>query len=519
MEIGGAVSGVQPKRAFLTCQGTRGDVQPYLNLAMTMIQSGWEVTIGAPEPFRSMVEANGVSFIDIGPSPTNELYRRSVAPKKGLGVGQVIQSMQYTKQLFLNPNQDDVPFTYVWFEKILQGCRDIRPDLLVLVFTSWCGAAVIPKLLNLNTQVMVSYPMPMAPTSEFAMSMSGVGFSFRFGVVNSWQWNMTEDFIVKGIHLKAARKNIDLAIQREADAGRPLPGAKHAHLDSRLNCDNLTHLFAFSPALLPKPKDWPASYHVIGQLKPTHKRKEGEAKPLPPQVASFIREARNDGCTLVYMGFGSLGFFEQEHATAILDSCAATICHLAEKTRVRAVIQTTQSSTPGKNGTLTHASKEGTSPFVTFSEIVDHQILFSMMDVVVSHGGIGTQQVAIAAGKPVVSVCCLPSADQSFWADLCYRKELGPKWMWVSELIKSNAKPNKKLASRLKHAIENLEKFTKNATDLRTQMLCDDANSAALRIIEEQCSKAGSSDQIRAVRTESVKRNDTQDKIVTVLAV
>jgi len=51
-----------------------GDVQPYLNLAITMVEHGWNITLGAPEEFRRMVEGKGIHFADIGPSPSGELY-------------------------------------------------------------------------------------------------------------------------------------------------------------------------------------------------------------------------------------------------------------------------------------------------------------------------------------------------------------------------------------------------------------------------------------------------------------
>ena len=227
---------------------------------------------------------------------------------------------------------------------------------------------------------------------------------------------------MQGIHLRAARRILQAVVAEEAAAGRPLPGACTVALDDRMNAGNLPTLFAYSPSLLPKPADWPANYHVIGQLQ--RRRLPGEAhKELPPAIQAYLEACRNQNLHVIYMGFGSLGFFSPEKVTAILDAAAAAVMLVAKTLPVRAVIQTTLSSTPGKTGSLTAGEGAASRPFITFSESVDHAALFPQTSMVVSHGGIGTVQVALAAGKPVLSVCCLPTADQSFWADLCARRK------------------------------------------------------------------------------------------------
>lgn len=253
--------------------------------------------------------------------------------------------------------------------------------------------------------------------------MAGTGFSLCCSTFNRWQWAVSERAIVQGIHLKASKRILDAIIQEEAAAGRPLPGAGKVALDLKMNTGNLPVLFAYSPALLPKPSDWPDNHYVVGQmqLRPS----AGAAhKPLPAPLQTYLDDCRNKNLHVIYIGFGSLGFFTPEKVTSILDAAAQAVCLVAETLPVRAVIQTTLSSTPGKTGNLTEAkSKGGELPYMTFSESVDHTALFPQTSLVVSHGGVGTVQAALAAGKPVFSICCLPTADQSFWADLCFRRK------------------------------------------------------------------------------------------------
>lgn len=63
------------KSIFITCQGTRGDVQPYVNLGLALVEEGWSVMIGAPPEFRNFVNQAGLEFSDIGQAPTHTMYQ------------------------------------------------------------------------------------------------------------------------------------------------------------------------------------------------------------------------------------------------------------------------------------------------------------------------------------------------------------------------------------------------------------------------------------------------------------
>ena len=42
--------------------GSRGDVQPYVSLALGLMERGLQVTLAAPENFRDFAEGYGVNF-------------------------------------------------------------------------------------------------------------------------------------------------------------------------------------------------------------------------------------------------------------------------------------------------------------------------------------------------------------------------------------------------------------------------------------------------------------------------
>jgi sterol 3beta-glucosyltransferase len=267
-----------------------------------------------------------------------------------------------------------------------------------------------------------------------------------------------------------------------------LPGADTVKLDKSLNTSKLTSIFAYSPSFLPKPIDWPSNYHVTGQM--NHKT-SNDYHPLPKPLQEYLDNCRMSNFHVIYVGFGSLGFFPPNKVTEILSLAAKAVEELAKSMPIRAVIQMALSSTPGKNGRLSISSTQSTSngtkndAFFTFDDTVDHKALFPQVSLVVSHGGVGTIQTALSSGKPVLSMCCLPTSDQSFWADLASRRKLGPQYFWVKDLTLS------RMMKGLKDGVLNLEEYTQNAENMAKAMALEDGISMAAQIVEEEARFTG----------------------------
>jgi sterol 3beta-glucosyltransferase len=463
---------------FVACQGTRGDVQPYVLVGLGLQRDGWDVLLGAPGEFREFVASAGLQFRDIGAAPTHAMYAAAAAAG---GRQRPFAALRAGRALFDPPGGE--PFAAPWFAAILDGARELQPDVLLLVFTSWCGAAAIPQLLGLPTRVVLSYPMPMAPTAEFMPAMAGAGYTACLGALNRAAWALSERAVVQGVHLGAARRILAGAVAREAAARRPLPGAAAVALDERMNAGALPTLFLWSPALLPRPADWPENHRVLGA--PRSPPGSAPPRPLPAPLQAFLDAAAADKVPVVYVGFGSLGFFPPAHVTEILDACAEAVVKLSAERggALRAVVQTALSSTPGRTCALSAAAAADPS-ILAFSESVDHASLFRQCALVVSHGGVGTVQAALAAGRPVLSVCCLPTSDQSFWADLCARRQLGPDWLWVQYLTAA------RLRDRLKDGLDNLERYAGNAALLAAAMAAEDGVGAAVRALNAEAAAA-----------------------------
>lgn len=370
---------------------------------------------------------HGLEVLGLGPCASIAQYERAVTdPAQKCGLTRPLAAYRATQDLYNPKNKPS--FTLPWFRTITKGCRQISPDILMLVYTSYSGAAAIPALLGLPTRVVISFPIPMTPTSRFSFIMAGTGFS-SWGWVNKLQWRMAQRSFVQSVCRKGALRNIEIVCKEEAAAGRPLTKAGEVKLDTTLNTEGCPRLYAFSPAVLPKPDDWPANNYVIGQLGGKKLGKDTE-KALPAGLQAYLDDCKRKDIPVIYIGLSVLSFFPKERVTEIFDTVAAAVTRVAAVHPVRAVIQTALSSTPGKVGEMTAAPSTGLEPllsadvpFYTFSDIVDHSVLFRQASLVICHGGIGTVATALAAGKPVLSIACVPTVDQAFWADRCYRQK------------------------------------------------------------------------------------------------
>jgi UDP:flavonoid glycosyltransferase YjiC (YdhE family) len=175
-------------------------------------------------------------------------------------------------------------------------------------------------------------------------------------------------------------------------------------------------LGAYSPAIIPRPADWPEHFHVLGYF-----FLDPQKNWQPPAGLMAFLDA---GDPPVYIGFGSMsGRRPEQLASLALEALALS----------------------GQRGLLLtgwgglRAMKTPKDVFVLDS--APHGWLFPRMRAVVHHGGAGTTAEGLRAGVPTL---ILPFAfDQPFWGARVKALGLGPAPI-----------PQKQLtAGRLAHAI------------------------------------------------------------------
>lgn len=159
---------------------------------------------------------------------------------------------------------------------------------------------------------------PLVPPGEFGMPLAGTGFSAPSAWLNRLQWRSLDLAVARTLHLPRAQSIVDQAVaaaaataaaggQGSSSSGRGSISAEvavaaaadmeaaHALLVSRTRLQRglapapVPTLYIWSPALLPKPADWPANTHVVGPLLLRRQQQPqpqpAAAAPAPPVVA------------------------------------------------------------------------------------------------------------------------------------------------------------------------------------------------------------------------------------------
>jgi hypothetical protein len=88
----------------------------------------------------------------------------------------------------------------------------------------------------------------------------------------------------------------------------------------------------------------------------------------------------------------------------------------------------------------------------------------------------------VCSHKPTVVmqvVPCVPASDQKFWADLVWRRGLGPRWFSISQLSVP------RLAAGLEEGLRRLDELTRTAEELAVALHRENGVEDAIAVIEE----------------------------------
>jgi sterol 3beta-glucosyltransferase len=266
--------------------GTRGDVQPYVALARSLKSRGHQVQLAAPVQFSEFAADHSVSFRGL-PAEFLALLntaegKAAVAGGKGFSAG--FKLLKEVRPLI---------------RKLLDGewqmANDFGPDLIVYHPKSIAAPYIASAL---DVPHVLASPVPgLTPTSAFPsplLPFSSLGPFNR--VSHSLAIHAAELLFAR--ELKAWRKGtpgLDDQLKRKSRAGT---------------------LYAYSPAVLPKPDDWGPDVLVTGYW-----FLDEPGWPPDPDLEAFL----DAGPPPVYFGFGSMPGLDPEQLTGIiLDALAVT---------------------------------------------------------------------------------------------------------------------------------------------------------------------------------------------------
>ena len=353
--------------------GTRGDVQPYIALALGLMSCGHQVTVAAPENFKDLVEGFGVTF-----HPLYGNAEEGMNSPEGKRVLKAENTIKLMKYFFKVLNSKKVPLRQSYIDGFAK-VDFIIANLATLQISSALAEKQGKKL------ALTYFMPPVVPTAEFPLADFDF---FNFPWYNKFTYKLAHAFYWKFVKQETNefRQEIGLA---------PLKETLVRHIEKQ----NPLDLYCLSPSLIPQPKDWGGNSKITGFLTvPDIPQENKDDTALNTWLA--------EGGKPVYMGFGSNGVGNTEKFAAVLND-------VLTKTNERILFCTGWSVF---DNLPVHKNL-----FVT--KYVNHHAVLPQCKAGIFHGGAGTLAAMLRNNLPVIIISFY--TDQPTWGKIIEKKGLG----------------------------------------------------------------------------------------------
>ena len=356
--------------------GSRGDVEPMVALGRGLQESGHTVTVVTERRFEPMVLEHGLRYVYVPGDTQGVLGSEEMQ--------QILNRKNNTEAFFKCLMDSTLPVAKEIFDNTIEACRDTDH----IITTSVCiyVGYFIAHQLSRPISLAFSNPIVASSTKYFHNQFLPAPAGWMPEAMKH-KYNKFSHDIIPPAMWKTYIKTFGTVWKQMSSA--PLP--KEDPLTMALSISPPLRLYAYSPALLPKPADWDDTQHVTGYWN----LKTDTTWTPPADLEAFI----HDGPPPVYIGFGSMN-------NSLLKNGALEklLIDVANKTKQRIVVL--------KQGLNTDGMQLPASVFAT--DPLPFSYLFPKMSLLVHHGGAGTTGIGLQAGVPAVVTPLI--VDQNFWA-------------------------------------------------------------------------------------------------------
>jgi len=410
--------------------GSRGDVQPYIALALGLRKAGHDVTIAACARFASWITEHGLGFASLSDDILKLLDSDSgrAALEDSAGVlGTVKTSIRLARRAG--------PINEQLMNDVWDAARAAEPDLVIYHPKALAGPHVAEAL---GVPAILAVPVPMAvPTGEFPM----IGMPRL--PLGAWYNRLTYQTA------KLGYRSYDKGVRAFRLAALGLDGPGHALTTTLPDGQPIEVLHAISAQVMPRPADWPGHAHLTGYWF----LDAGGSFTPPAELVEFV----GAGDPPVYVGFGSMAGRDPARMTRI-------VVEALRLAGVRAILAT------GWGGLETGPLPDTVLPITE----APHDWIFPRVAAVVHHGGAGTTAAGLRAGRP--TVVCPFIVDQFFWGRRVEALGAGPSPIPQKKLSPDN------LAAAITQATSDCG-IAAAAAEIRSRLREDDGVANAVRVI------------------------------------
>ena len=424
-------------RITIITLGTRGDVQPFVALALGLQQAGHSVTLASTIDYEAFINSYGLKFW-----PIQVHFRHWMKTDAGRAVMDPGQNIVHSLRQLNYIAQSIIERCLVDSWAACENAEAVIYGAVALLLTM----AHIQPVLNIPCfQVKMqpglyptgAFPPPAAPLIPKRLAN---GF-WPLRLYNRLMYRVLEQLFWQPL-----RPQINRWRQNSLNL-RPLPwrGPYQAYYQQRL-----PGLYGYSPRLIPRPNDWPDWHYVTGFW-------YLDAPPgwqPPPDLVDFL----DAGPPPLAVSFGSTLFQNGEQVRE-------TIVQAITETGHRAIFIS------GWGGLgLEHLPDNA---FACRS--VPYDWLLPKVKAIIHHGGAGTTAAALRAGIPSVTIPVF--ADHPFWARRLAELKLGSKPIPRSRLTRD------RLVGAIKAATED-GGLSDNAAQFRPLIQAETGVQNAVNIIQ-----------------------------------
>jgi UDP:flavonoid glycosyltransferase YjiC (YdhE family) len=359
--------------------GSRGDVQPFVALGQELQKYGHCVRIATHDAFEDFVLDSNLGFYPIGGDP-KELMAYMV---KNPGL---IPSMKSLREGDIQRKRDMISQILIgcWKSCVEPDVKSQQPFVADAIIANPPSFAHIHCAQALGIPLHLMFTMPWSSTRAFPHPLANfVGSNtVQSERINYASYSIVELLTWQGLGdvINDFRSRLDL---------EAVPTAVGPVLAETLK---VPFTYCWSPALVPKPLDWPAHIDVCGFF-----FRDAPKYDPPTEIERFLRA----GPPPVYIGFGSIVIEDPIKMTTIVLEAVRAI-------GTRAIVSKGWSNL---GDGMANESKD-----VLFIDDCPHEWLFQYVAVVVHHGGAGTTACGLRNACPTAVVPFF--GDQPFWGNM-----------------------------------------------------------------------------------------------------
>ncbi len=415
-------------RVLILTHGTRGDCQPFIDLANGFHGTGHEIILGAPRNSTRLVTNPETKIVEFDNLVEELLQDEPISDGMAAnfrGITGIKGNIRFIRKLrSIRQRMVDDMFSAAELDADVVVYHAGLPGHYI---AEWLGVAAVPTCLAPFAVPNKSIPHPNTQVNLPSILNRASYLPGKF--VGLLQPKVKH-------HRAHTKRDSAKGIQR---AGAP----------RRNKADNIL-IHAFSEKILPPDAYYPTWVHTTGFWFP----KDQPAWQPTDELISFL----SGGESPVYIGFGSM--VGDPHRTHEI------IMSAIRKADVRAILST------GWGG-ITHGEN---SEQVFYLREASFKWLFPRVSAIVHHGGCGTVSMAFNAGKP--QVICPFIHDQHFFARQMHSLRVAPEPLPQRKLDAST------LARRIRQVLDD-ERFASRAEEASQQIRAEDGIGNTISLLEQ----------------------------------